>query len=144
MIYTKTANKITGHALVAVHRRAVGSTRDQPRRLIQVEPIWTIATRAANAVRVHALSGFKSPSLRSSQALSPGIRGEGRRTRSAIADHWPGDHFQRFGAYEKDEQTRTPTTRWLWLRWPRTGLGSYSCALPRRRYRRPQSARAYA
>src|SRR5215469_7895889 len=40
--------------LVAVHRRAGGSTRDQPRRLVQVEPIWTIATRAANAVRVHA------------------------------------------------------------------------------------------
>src|SRR5262249_29259802 len=57
--------------LVAVHRRAGGSTRDQPRRLVQVEPIWTIVTRAANAVWVHAHPGFKSPSLRRSQAFLP-------------------------------------------------------------------------
>jgi hypothetical protein len=62
---------------VAVHRRTGGSTRDRPRALVQAEPIWTAATRAANAVRVRALPGFKSPSLRTSQALSPGIRGEG-------------------------------------------------------------------
>src|SRR5262252_10517913 len=41
------------------------------------------AEGTANAVRVHALPGFKSPSLRSSQALSLGTRGEGLMRHSA-------------------------------------------------------------
>ena len=46
------------------------SRKDRSEALVQLEPIETAAIRAANAVRVHALPGFKSPSLRSSQVPS--------------------------------------------------------------------------
>ena len=46
---------------VAVQRRTGGSTRDRPRTLVQIEPIWTSAIRAANAVRVRALPGVPNP-----------------------------------------------------------------------------------
>src|SRR5215472_65288 len=63
---------------VAVHRRTGPSREDRPKTLVQAEPRGTATIRAANAVRVRALPGFKSPSLRSSQALpSPWIHGRG-------------------------------------------------------------------
>jgi hypothetical protein len=76
----ETSNTTSADATVsvAVQRRTGGSTRDRPGRLVQVEPIWTTATRAANAVRVRALPGFKSPSLRSSPAPSSSTPGRGR------------------------------------------------------------------
>src|SRR5262249_1155926 len=49
---------------VAVHHRAPPSRKDRSVALVQLEPIRTTATRAADAVRVRALPGFKSPSLR--------------------------------------------------------------------------------
>src|SRR6516164_8085977 len=61
---------------VAVHHRAAPSKADRSRAMVQIEPIRTTATRAANAVRVRALPGFKSPSLRRSRP-SPWTYGRG-------------------------------------------------------------------
>ena len=49
----KTAARVTARVAisVAVQRRAIQSSRDRPRMLVQPEPIRTVATRAANAVR---------------------------------------------------------------------------------------------
>src|SRR5262249_16820933 len=62
---------------VAVHRRAAPSRVDQPRMLVQLERIGTTSTRAANAVRVHALPGFNP---RASAAHRPSPRASGEKT----------------------------------------------------------------
>jgi len=49
---------------VAVHHSAAPSREDQPRRLVQFEPIRTAVPRAANAVGWQHPPGFKSPILR--------------------------------------------------------------------------------
>jgi hypothetical protein len=57
---------------VAVHHSAAPSRKDQPRRLVQFEPIRTAVPRAANAVGWQHPPGFKSPILRSCQSPGPG------------------------------------------------------------------------
>lgn len=56
--------------------RAGRSREDQSRTLVLAEPIWTAATRAANAVRVHP---FRVPIPEPPQVTdrSPNIRGRG-------------------------------------------------------------------
>ena|SRR5215469_17637322 len=41
---------------VAVHHRAAESRKDRPAASVQLEPIWTAATRAANAVGVGVMA----------------------------------------------------------------------------------------
>jgi len=47
--------------LVAVHRRTGGSTRNLPMMLVQVEPIWMAAIRAANAVEASVTAASRRP-----------------------------------------------------------------------------------
>ena len=89
------------------------SSHDRPRMLVQPEPIRTVATRAANAVRVRALPGFRSPSLRSTKALSPVCRGEG-------LTHWAGKGGRVPGiVWARREQGQ-------WLTGDRTGCPSFA------------------
>ena len=85
---------------VAVRRRPAPFSEDRPRGLVQLEPIRTAATRAANAVGCNHPPGFKSPILRSSQnTQGQGLTHQatqGRDSGRRRAQHETGQGSQRF------------------------------------------------
>jgi hypothetical protein len=73
---------------VAVHHRAGQSRANPSRTLVQHEPIRTTMTRAALAVRVHALPG-SNPRASAGHGPLPNVRGRRSRSSHGQGCSWP-------------------------------------------------------